>query len=92
MQPPIGNSNVVWIPPSQGGDSSNPNVNMNSTSGSNTIGFASGHETVQSMFSSTKCYDLIGPSNKVIIFETSISFQQAFVALAEHGNIKLIFI
>ena len=61
MQPTgAGNSNVMWIPPSvqtsEGGAPSGP------------LGFSSGHETVQSMFSSTKCYDLIGASNKVSLY------------------------
>jgi len=71
---------MMWIPPSQADASQSPGFN------------SAPHESVQSMFVTTKCYDLIGASNKVIIFETSITMQQAFVALAEHGRWTLFFL
>ena len=57
----------MLIPPPQ----SNGNGNLESELqqqphvDTNTVDYISGHETIQSLFSATKCYDLIGASNKV---------------------------
>jgi hypothetical protein len=40
---------------------------------------------IQSIFSSTKCYDLMAVSSKAVVFEAGIPFQLAFYALIEHG-------
>lgn len=39
---------------------------------------------VQSIFNSTRCYEMMPSSAKVVVFETAISFQSAFHALVEH--------
>jgi hypothetical protein len=44
-------------------------------------------ESIQRIFSSTHCYDLMQNSIKVVVFETQIPFQLAFYALVEHGEI-----
>jgi hypothetical protein len=49
-----GVSNAMWIPPSQGDPPAQ---------GSGFI--PAPHEAIQSIFGTTKCYDLIGASNKV---------------------------
>jgi len=41
---------------------------------------------IQSIFSSTSCYDLLASSTKGVVFETSIPFQLAFFALVEHDT------
>lgn len=41
---------------------------------------------MQSIFNSTVCYDIMQESNKIIVFETYISFQLAFFALVEHDT------
>lgn len=40
-------------------------------------------DAVRSIFNTTRCYDLMQASCKVIVFESSIPFQLAFYALAE---------
>lgn len=41
-------------------------------------------DTVQTVFTHTTCFDLMRNSSKIILFETTISFQFAFMALVEH--------
>ena len=51
-----------------------------------THGFRNNKEAVQSMFTTTTCYDLMQRSSKVVVFETTIPFQLAFYALVEHDT------
>ena len=51
-----------------------------------TYGFTNNKEAIQSIFTSTHCYDLMQNSTKVVVFETQIPFQLAFYALVEHGE------
>ena len=46
---------------------------------------ADARAAIQSIFASTKCYDLMQHSSKAVVFETSIPFQLAFYALIENG-------
>jgi len=50
-----------------------------------TISQADAKGAIQSIFASTKCYDLMQVSSKALVFEASIPFQLAFYALVEHG-------
>jgi len=45
-----------------------------------------GHETIQSIFNSTTCFDLMRNSSKLVLFENTIPFQLAFLALVEHDT------
>lgn len=47
--------------------------------------FENRYTIVQDIFNSTRCYDLMQTSCKVIVFEACIPFQLAFFALVEHG-------
>ena len=49
------------------------------------ISQADAKAAIQSIFASTKCYDLLQNSSKAVVFEASIPFQLAFYALIEHG-------
>jgi CBS-domain-containing membrane protein len=67
----------------------NPNLSMinpNSSSVQDISNYESSHSAVQSIFNSTRCYDLMQSSSKGVIFETSIPFQLAFFALVEHDT------
>lgn len=70
-----------------GGDAMN-NVPMVTDSSSQ----ATSPMSITSMFTDTKCYDLMPVSKKGIVFETSISFQLAFFSLIEHGISLIIYI
>ena len=50
-----------------------------------TISQTDARAAIQSIFASTKCYDLLQNSSKAVVFEASIPFQLAFYALIEHG-------
>lgn len=57
----------MLIPPPQAqanGETEAPQIDTNE------IDNVTGHEAIQSLFSATKCYDLIGASNKVRLFST----------------------
>lgn len=90
----------MWIPSSgshlgASSQSSFPTAVPNTPSeaqGVKTDSLQSVHETVQSVFVSTKCYDIMPLSNKAVVFETSISFYLAFCALLEHGLSFLVFL
>ena len=43
-----------------------------------------GREAIQSFLQSRRCFELIRPSGKVVVFETKIPIQFAFYALLEH--------
>jgi len=51
-----------------------------------TISQADAKAAIQSIFSSTSCYDLMQNSSKALVFEAQIPFQLAFYALIEHGK------
>ena len=63
---------------------------MNPRSKSDLEAFHSAKEAVQSLLTSTVCYDLMELSAKAVVFETSIPFQLAFYALVEHGDLALL--
>lgn len=43
-------------------------------------------QAINSMFTTTSCYDLMQQSHKALVFETTIPFQLAFYALVEHDS------
>ena len=59
---------------------------MNPRTKSDLEAFHNAKEAVQSLLTSTACYELMELSAKAVVFETSIAFQLAFYALVEHGQ------
>lgn len=59
---------------------------MNPRTKSDLEAFHNAKEAVQSLLTSTACYELMEFSAKAVVFETSIPFQLAFYALVEHGQ------
>ena len=48
-----------------------------------------GRRTIQNFLRQHKCYEVVRPSGKVVVFDTTIPFQLAFYALVEHGRERL---
>ncbi|KAM3568731.1 hypothetical protein VYU27_009149, partial [Nannochloropsis oceanica] len=45
-----------------------------------------GRRTIQDFLRQHRCYEVVRPSGKVVVFDTNIPFQLAFYALVEHDT------